>query len=344
MIRIASLCLAAWLPACTNVPSAVIDTVKLASAPSLRGLSRVDHQTAWVSGSSGSVARSFDAGQTWDYLAVPGAAELDFRDVEAFGANTAVLMSAGPAEASRLYRTEDGGLSWQLLLTNHEANGFWDGIAFWDSARGLLVGDPVVGCLTVMLTEDAGHTWTLLPANALPAAVDGEFAFAASGTSVAVQPGGLAWIATGGAVARVYCSRDYGRSWQAVATPMIAGSAGAGIFSIAFRDAQHGVVVGGDYLNPDLREASSAYTVDGGKTWRAVTPGMEPGGYRSGVSWCAARRVWIAVGPEGADFSNDDGRTWQPLLCDGFHAVDQEWASGSQGRTGQVMSAKPLSR
>ena len=335
-ILIAPLCLAAMLPACTNPPSAVVDSAAIPHAPSLRGLSRVDPQIAWVSGSAGSVARSLDSGQTWELLRVAETAELDFRDVHAFSASSAILMSAGPAEASRLYRTEDSGSSWELIATNHEPQGFWDGIAFWDKQRGLLVGDPVQGCLTVMTTADSGRTWSTLPATALPAAVEGEFAFAASGTSLAVQPGGLAWIATGGAVARVYRSTDYGQSWVAVETPIKAASEGAGIFSIAFRDPKHGVVVGGDYTNPEQREANAAFTNDGGLTWIPVTAGQEPGGYRSGCSWHAARRTWIAVGPSGADFSADDGRTWAPLSSDGFHSVDQEWASAWAGRVGRV--------
>jgi photosystem II stability/assembly factor-like uncharacterized protein len=335
-ILIAPLCLAAMLIACSNPPSAVVDTATLSESPSLRGLSRVDSQAAWVSGSAGTVARSLNSGQSWELLHVPGTADLDFRDVHAFNGSSAILMSAGPGDASRLYRTEDSGASWQLIATNHEPLGFWDGIAFWDNHYGLLVGDPVQGCLTVMTTEDGGRSWSTVPNTALPAAVDGEFAFAASGTSVAVQPGGLAWIATGGSVARVYRSSDYGRSWIAVETPVQAGSEGAGVFSIAFRDPQHGIVVGGDYLKPNQREANAAFTQDGGLTWLPVRLGHEPGGYRSGCSWFARQRTWIAVGPSGADFSTDDGRTWAPMISPGFHSIDQEWASGWNGRVGRA--------
>ena len=329
--------LAASVAACSSSPSAVVDSSVIPEAPSLRGLSRVDQDNAWVSGGGGSVARSSDGGQTWQLLAVPGASELDFRDVHAFTPSTAVLMSAGPADASRILRTEDGGDTWQLVATNNEPEGFWDGIAFWDTQHGLLVGDPVGGSITVMTTSDGGRSWTTVAPSAIPTAFEGEFAFAASGTSLAVQPGGLAWIATGGAVARVYISTDYGRTWQARATPIAAGSAGAGIFSIAFRDPKRGIIVGGDYMNPEHNQANAAFTQDGGLSWTAVTPGFEPAGYRSGCSWGPKFGAWVAVGPTGADFSTDGGRTWAPLASDGFHSVDQEWASGWEGRVGRVI-------
>jgi photosystem II stability/assembly factor-like uncharacterized protein len=336
-LSIALLCAGATLASCTNTPLAVVNTAEIQSTPSLRGLSRVDAQHAWVSGSGGTVARSADGGQSWELVQPSDVGELDFRDVHAFSWDHAVLMSAGESTASTLYRTEDGGASWQLIATNQAPKGFWDGIAFWDEQHGLLVGDPVGGRLTVMYTTDGGRSWSTLPSASAPESIEGEFAFAASGTSVALQPGGLAWIATGGSRAQVYRSTDFGQSWQAVSTPISAGSAGAGIFSIAFRDAHNGVVIGGDYLAPEKRHNIAAFTTDGGRSWVSAAEGFEPGGYRSGLSWSRQLKAWIAVGPEGAD-SSLDGSRWSPLESPGFHSVDQEWASGGRGRVGRVIS------
>lgn len=336
-LSIALLCAGATLASCTHTPLAVVDSAEIPATPSLRGLSRVDAQHAWVSGSGGAVARSDDGGQSWELVQPDDVAELDFRDVHAFSWDQAVLMSAGEGSASNLLRTDDGGDSWQLIATNDAPKGFWDGIAFWDAQYGLLVGDPVNGRLTVMNTSDGGRSWNTLATESAPQSIEGEFAFAASGTSVALQPGGLAWIATGGSRAQVYRSTDFGQSWQTVDTPITAASAGAGIFSIDFRDAQNGVVVGGDYLAPEKRHNIAAYTTDGGRSWTAATEGFEPGGYRSGLSWSSSLKVWIAVGPDGADFS-PDGRRWTALESTGFHSVDQEWASGGRGRVGRVIS------
>lgn len=310
---------------------------ELPEAPSLRGLSQVNSQTAWVSGSQSSAAISRDAGRTWISRSPKLGADdvLDFRDVEAFSADEVVLMAAGPGGASRVIRTENGGISWEICAVNQEPEGFWDGIAFWNHDRGLLVGDPVDGRLTVLRTEDGGRSWASVPVAGLPKAIEGEYAFAASGTSLAVAGENLAWIATGGSVARVYRSTDGGDHWEVQDSPLSAGTAGSGIFSIAFRDAQNGVLVGGDYEQPDQVLTIAARTTDGGETWQAAA--SMPQGYRSGVSWHPRRRHWIAVGPTGADFSSD-GLHWTPFQTEltGFHSVDGNWMSGAQGSTAHL--------
>src|SRR3954464_12296570 len=82
----------------------------------LRGLSAVDGRVAWVSGSKGTVLRTVDGGATWASVAPPDTAALDCRDVEAFDALHAVLLSIGPGDSSRIYRTSDGGRSWDLTF------------------------------------------------------------------------------------------------------------------------------------------------------------------------------------------------------------------------------------
>src|SRR5581483_3734783 len=102
----------------------------------------------------------------------------------------------------------------------------------------------------------------------LPAALPGEAAFAASGSCLIARGEADAWFVTGGGkAARVFRSTDRGRSWEASETPVAAGAASAGAFSIAFRDREHGMIVGGDYKKPDEAGATAAFTSDGGKTW-----------------------------------------------------------------------------
>lgn len=307
-----------------------------ADAPSLRGLCAVDADLAWASGSAGTVLRTRDAGRSWQALPSPAdSAGLDFRDVHAWSAERAILMAAGPGAASGLWRTESGGRAWSKILDCPWAEGFFDGIAFWSAQSGLLVGDPVAGALMILRTEDGGDSWA--PALRAPPTRPGEFAFAASGTSVCVQPGGFAWIGTGGAgAARVWRSSDEGRTWEAADSPLFQGRESAGIFSVAFADARRGVIVGGDYLLPDARERTAAWTEDGGLTW--TLSAAPPGGYRSGLTWLPAEDAWICTGPQGTDFSRDGGRTWQPLTA-GFHAVQGGFAAGSAGR---VASLPPL--
>ncbi|HEY3971883.1 MAG TPA: hypothetical protein VGM18_02700 [Candidatus Sulfotelmatobacter sp.] len=257
---------------------------------SLRGVSAVSREVAWASGTHGTYLRTTDAGQTWATAQVPDAGALDFRAVVAFSADEAFLMSAGPGELSRIYHTGDGGKHWELQFTNTNPKGFFDSIAFWDSKHGVVLGDPIPddsGKLKfeVLVTED-GQNWRAVPAGQLPAAIEGEGAFAASNTCIAILPGGAdsnIWFATGGKIARVFHSGDRGKSWEVFDTPMLHGPDSAGIFSIAFRDAMHGTIAGGDYKHPNDDGPNLAFTEDGGKTWELS--GLHPLAYFSGVAY-----------------------------------------------------------
>ena len=301
----------------------------------MRGLHAAAGGVVRASGSGGTVARSLDGGRSWQRLqAPPGTAELDFRDVHAFSAEQAVLLAAGPGEASRLYRTEDGGRSWQETWRNRHPEGFLDGMDFWPDGTGLAVGDPLDGRLMLLSSADGGRSWQPLSADSCPPAAPGEYAFAASGTSLCCGPDGLAWIGTGGSATRVLRSADHGRSWTPCAVPFAAGE-GAGVFSLAFADARVGVAVGGDYQAPERASEHAAWTADGGRSWQPVAEGSGPGGYRSCVVRLADGR-WLAVGPTGADVSADDGRSWTPCGTEGWHTAAGRALSGGGGRLGVV--------
>jgi photosystem II stability/assembly factor-like uncharacterized protein len=260
------------------------------TAESLRGVSAVSREVAWASGTHGTYLRTTDGGRTWTPAQVPGAEALDFRAVAAFSADEAFLMSAGPGEQSRIYHTSDAGNHWQLQFTNTNPKGFFDSMVFWDAKQGVVLGDPIAdesGALKfdLLLTED-GQNWRAVPAAKLPAAMEGEGAFAASNTCLAIVPGGLdanLWFATGGKTARVFHSGDRGQSWEVVDSPMVHGPDSAGIFSIAFRDVMNGVIAGGDYKHPNNDGPNLAFTDDGGKTW-TLSP-LHPLGYFSAVAY-----------------------------------------------------------
>jgi photosystem II stability/assembly factor-like uncharacterized protein len=312
---------------------------------SLRGLSAVDAHVAWGGGTGGTVLRTDDGGSKWSKLAISGAEKLDFRAVAAFDRESAVVLSAGPGEASRIYRTGDGGAHWELALRNADESGFFDALAFWNRQRGLLLGDPVNGHFVVMSTDDGGASWQRVPPSGMPAAKQDEGAFAASGSCLVTGPGGRAWFGTGGTRgARVFRSEDWGRTWTVAETPLLHDSASAGIFSLAFRDARHGVAVGGDYQKLDGTLHNVAITEDGGVTW-SVPGGPAPSGFRSAVAFIQDRggsssRV-VATGPGGTDVSPDGGQTWKRVSEHGYHALScardgSGWASGDKGRTGRM--------
>ena len=255
----------------------------------LRGVSAVSRDVVWASGTHGTYLRTVDAGVTWTTAQVPDAGTLDFRGVVAFSADEAFLMSSGPGEQSRIYHTSDAGKHWDLQFTNKNPKGFFDSIAFWDAKHGVVLGDPVADesgklAFEVLMTDD-GQTWRVLPDAKMPAAMDGEGAFAASNSCIAVLPGSNSnlWFATGGKVARVFHSPDRGQSWEVFDTPVVHGPESAGIFSIAFRDSLHGVIAGGDYKRPRDDGPNLAFTDDGGKTWKLSE--IHPQAYFSAVTY-----------------------------------------------------------
>lgn len=314
------------------------------SEATLRGLSAVSSQVVWAGGSEGTVLRTVDGGESWSLHPVASAEELQFRDIEAFDDQQAVLMTAGTP--ARIYLTEDGGKTFALVHESPHADAFFDGMAFWDHQRGVVMSDPVEGHLLVLTTRDGGHTWQRVPTEALPPAVEGEAGFAASGTNVAVSGKNLAWIATGGQAARVLSSQDGGRRWRVTPTPMRSGSPSSGIFSLAFRDSRHGIAVGGDYQEPENPQANVVRTDDGGATWRAIT-GPPPSGHRACVVHLPTHGAtsWLAVGRAGTDLSIDDGESWTKLSDKGFFAASVAddgtvWVAGDQGRVARLLWSK----
>jgi len=228
----------------------------------LRGVSAVNERVAWASGAESTVLRTADGGTTWQKLNVTSE-NLDFRDIDAVDAQTAYALSIGNGPTSRIYKTTDAGQTWTLQFKNEDPKVFLDAMSFWDANNGIVFGDSVDGQFYILTTADGGRSWARVPQSALPPALENEGAFAASGTNIAVFGKSHAWIGTGAAAkSRVLHTSDRGRTWQIADTPLASG-ASAGIFSIAFRDAQHGIVAGGDYRKEQEAVDNLAVTSDG---------------------------------------------------------------------------------
>ncbi len=300
-----------------------------ATTASLRGVSAASRSVVWASGTKGTFLRSTD-GRSWHRGTVTGAGDSDFRAIRGFDEKTAIALSIGTGENSRIYKTSDGGDRWDLLYTNPDPKGFFDALAFWDASHGIVLGDPVGGHFVVLTTADGGETWKR---QKTPGALPNEGAFAASNSCLIVRGTREVWFGTGGG--RVFHSTDGGETWSVAKTPVRSDSASAGIFSLAFSDGRHGVAVGGDYKLTTETAGNIAVTSDGGKTWTKPT-GAPPSGFRSDVEYVADRKMFIATGTSGSDVSLDDGMTWKQFDTGDFNAMSfvaggVGWAVGPKG-------------
>jgi photosystem II stability/assembly factor-like uncharacterized protein len=335
----------------------------------LRGIDNVGGGIAWASGTNGTVLRTEDGGYLWQACTIPpGAEHLDFRGIQALDANTAIVMSSGKGDLSRLYKTTDGCHAWKLVFTNPDEDGFFDAI-YWAEDKNLYVlGDPVNEAFQIFTSEQAGESWFVV-GEAGRESHPGDSAFAAS-NSAFTGGGSILMFGTGGsATAYVYttgvkCSPPPGHpngpaifdctvEWRSSPAPIESGSTTSGVFSLAARPltAKSGlqtaiiVAVGGDYTKPDQSTMTAAWSADGGQGWTAAqTPAH---GFRSAVAYDASAKTWITVGPNGTDISTDDGKNWRALHPDtamheapdadrNWNALSLPFVVGPHGRIGKL--------
>jgi photosystem II stability/assembly factor-like uncharacterized protein len=299
---------------------------------SLRGLSVVDDNIVWVSGSSGTVGKSLDAGKSWTWITVKGFEKTEFRDIEAFDKNTAVIM--GITEPAQILRTEDGGQTWKVVFKDGSKGMFLDAMDFWNSQNGIVIGDPLNGHFFIAKTFDGGKTWSELPQKNQPMADSGEACFASSGTNIRMLNKTKAIFASGGLSAHVFIHD------KKISIPILQGKESTGANSIAVNDKKTMIVVGGDFMKKDDTEKNCVITTDGGATW--VSPKTSPTGYRSCVEYLAKNK-WITCGLNGVDISNNNGINWNNISEQSFHVCRKAkkgnavYFAGNRGRVGKLI-------
>lgn len=310
------------------------DKLNVPTTESFRGLGVVSESVVWASGTAGTVIRTIDGGKNWSVIKVPGARQLDFRGIQAFDANTAVIISSGPAEKGQahIYRTSDGGKSWAHVYEQKTAGIFFDAVAFWDHKHGIVLSDPVEGHFVLFTTDDGGSSWKQVRPASLPATLPNEGAFAASNSCLTVHGKNDVWFATGGAaVARVFRSTDRGKTWAAAETPMHPKNASSGIFSLSFRNGKDGIAVGGDYQHPESSDLPNVMrTADGGLTWQPAALTNPAGIYFSSVA--RVNHPILAAGIKGLWIYSHD---WKLASPENLNTVASEhnivWAVGAKG-------------
>lgn len=285
--------------------------------------------TVIVGGSGSRVYRSTNGGKIWAQVTVSDA-ELDFRDVEQAADGSWTLMSAGSGVASSLFRSTDDGKTWQKVFANEVPTAFFNGLDFWSDGRGMVIGDPLEGKLDLLVTSDNGESWKRITG---PEMAEGEYGFAASGTGIVAGPEGRAWIATGAAASRVLMTSDFGQTWSSAETGLRHGTESSGIFSFA-SSGDRAIVVGGNYLKPNVSDNNCAISSDGGRSWTRVDCDMP---HKACVRFLDDKAV-IAVGRTGLMKSEDGGVSWTTVSQESFYAFDVNtntktiFLAGAEGR------------
>ncbi|MEW6653778.1 MAG: YCF48-related protein [Bacteroidota bacterium] len=303
----------------TRTLQVTFEIQKSTTNSSLRGISVVDSLTAWASGAKGTILRTTDGGITWQSSKVKGYETLDFRDIEAFDKNNAIVMCIdAPA---LFFKTTDGGKSWKRKYMNRNPKIFFNGMAFWDSKSGIAFSDPIDDRFFIVVTNDGGEIWKEVPQINIPPVQKNEKGFAASGTSISVEGKDLVWFGAGGTEkTKIYFSQDAAKNWRTVEAPIKNGNPSSGVFSISFRDDLYGVAVGGDYKNDKNKDGNCAITDDGGLNWQPVSS-SGPVGFRSSVAWNPIHKYFLTTGTSGSDYSLDDGKTWNAINTKSYNSV-----------------------
>ncbi len=295
---------------------------------SFRGLSIKGH-SIWISGSGGTVGRSVDGGNTWQWQTIRGYENTEFRDIEALDEKTAVVM--GIASPAYILKTSDGGQSWTEVYENRDTGMFLNAMAFKNKKEGMVIGDPINNKIFVAHTKDGGNSWQPNDILKLPEAKPGEVFFAASGSNITWSEFGYC-IVSGGAASRFF------NKHKAIQLPTTQGQQMTGANGIAAQGKAL-LVASGDYNDRDKTDSAFVYSRDGGKTWRL--PDRMPSGYRSAVCF-TGKNTAITCGITGIDITNDGGRHWTKINGAGFNTCAYDKASkavyfaGNNGRVGKL--------
>jgi hypothetical protein len=311
------------------------------SKTSFRGLSVVDDNTIWVSGSRGTIARSTNGGKIFVFTQLKGYEKSDFRDIEAFDEKRAIIMSSGTP--ALIMKTTDGGQAWKEVFRQNDSAYFLDAMDFWDEKRGIIVGDPINGHFVLLQTTDGGESWQELDTAQTPKAMEGEAVFAASGTSLRCWGKSYYGFVAGGGMnkSHLILMNDNGSLFKYNRRPSIDisyGSNSRGAFSfVKFADGF--AIVGGDYLHDTLSNQTFAFLAEiNYPEWQYASNNCY--GYRSCIE-VFNKKHFIACGTSGVDVFVRP--LWQNISREPFHVVRKAkkgsavFLAGPNGKIGKLV-------
>ncbi len=317
-----------------NPTITIVDTSKKVS---IRGLSVVDNNTVWCSGTNGSVARSIDGGKTFIWQTVKGYEKRDFRDIEAFDANTALIM--GIAEPAIILKTKDGGNTWRKVFEDSTKGMFLDAMDFDEKGNGVVVGDPIDGKPYILLTKNEGDDWVRDKRN--DTLIVGEAFFASSGTNIKIIMNNIELLksyvfATGGTKSTFHIDNTK----KIFKLPIIQGKESTGANSIDVYK-NNAIIVGGDFTN-DKDTTLNCVLVDMQTNPPKFShPQTPPHGYRSCVIYIT-KKTLVTCGTSGVDISYDGGKNWELISTQSFHVVQKAkkgnaiYLAGSKGKIAKL--------
>lgn len=294
------------LPVSLTCHAQSVETLQQGKPTSIRGLSVVDDNTAWISGSHGYFAITTDGGTTWNWQQIKGFEKSDFRDVEAFSAKEAVVMSSGTP--ALILKTVDGGATWKECYHNTDTAYFLDAMDFENSKHGVVLGDPINGKFLLLETNDGGNNWHVFD-HPLEAKKD-EAAFAASGTCVRFIDGAIT-IASGGSQSRESSYQKSTQDWFSLPLPFAHQKPSQGAFSVAASN-RGTIVVGGDYANDKRADSVACFLMGGGADFGFYLAKQGPAGFQSCVE-PINDSDFLSTGTSGTNINTDRGRTWKQI-------------------------------
>jgi photosystem II stability/assembly factor-like uncharacterized protein len=302
-----------FLPFALSAQQPVVEILTSGTKTSLRGLSVVNENVVWVSGSNGMVGKTSNAGKNWKWMTVKGFEKTEFRDIEAFSSNVAVIMAI--SEPAYILKTIDGGETWKTVYENRNKGMFLDAMDFYSGQIGMVVGDPVNNRPFLATTSDGGDSWQEIKDHRV-ITDSGEAFFAASGSNLRLFKDGHFYLVSGGTKSSLITEN------KKTVLPLIQGKESTGANSIDVLDngmgkyTDHMIVVGGDFSADSVMDRNCFISANGGKTWKQ--PKEPPHGYRSSVEYLSKDDV-LCCGLNGVDYSYNGGRTWKLISKEGFH-------------------------
>lgn len=288
---------------------------------SLRGLSVVNKQCFWASGSYGKVALSTDGGKTIKWHTVQGYEKRDFRDIEAFSASTALIMAVDAPAI--ILKTRDSGYTWQKVFEDTSKGMFLDAMDF-KGRNGICIGDPLIDKPYIITTDNYGESWQKIEEKELPALQKGEAFFASSGTNITLRKNGNGYLfVSGGLTSSIYNSSNK----ELLPLNLQKGKESTGANSIAFYK-NKGIIVGGDFARDSLAINNCVLFHIKKGAINFVTPTKNPTGYKSAVIYLN-KNTLLACGTSGVDISVTGGKEWLNFSRESFHAIQKTPGSNS---------------